>query len=37
LLDTIPGISFLSAMIVIAETEADMKAFENRGKFVGWM
>ncbi len=36
LLLTIPGISNLSAMIVIAETGADMKAFENSGKFSGW-
>lgn len=36
LLQTIPGISLLSAMIVIAETGADMQAFENSGKFTGW-
>lgn len=36
LLQTIPGISLLAAMIVIAETGADMKAFENSGKFAGW-
>jgi transposase len=36
LLMTIPGISNISAMIVIAETGADMKAFENSGKFTGW-
>lgn len=36
LLLTIPGISQISAMIVIAETGADMKAFENSGKFTGW-
>ena len=36
LLLTIPGISLISAMIVIAETGADMKAFENSGKFSGW-
>jgi transposase len=36
LLQTIPGISLLAAMIVIAETGADMKAFENSGKFTGW-
>jgi transposase len=36
LLMTIPGISQISAMIVIAETGADMKAFENSGKFAGW-
>jgi transposase len=36
LLLTIPGISDISAMIVLAETGADMKAFENSGKFSGW-
>jgi transposase len=36
LLVTIPGISQISAMIVLAETGADMKAFENSGKFSGW-
>jgi len=36
LLQTIPGISLISAMIVIAETGADMRAFENSGKFAGW-
>jgi transposase len=36
LLLTIPGISTISAMIVLAETGADMKAFENSGKFSGW-
>jgi transposase len=36
LLQTIPGIGLLAAMIVIAETGADMKAFENSGKFAGW-
>jgi len=36
LLQTIPGISLLAAMIVIAETGADMKAFDNSGKFAGW-
>lgn len=36
LLLTIPGISLISAMIIIAETGADMKAFENSGKFSGW-
>jgi len=36
LLLTIPGISETSAMIVIAETGADMRAFENSGKFSGW-
>jgi transposase len=36
LLLTIPGISDISAMIILAETGADMKAFENSGKFSGW-
>jgi len=36
LLMTIPGINEISAMIVLAETGADMKAFENSGKFSGW-
>jgi transposase len=36
LLLTVPGISNISAMIVIAETGADMKVFENSGKFSGW-
>jgi transposase len=36
LLITIPGISHIAAMIVLAETGADMKAFENSGKFSGW-
>jgi transposase len=36
LLLTIPGISHLAAMIIIAESGADMKAFENSRKFSGW-
>jgi len=36
LLQTIPGIKLLSAILIIAETGADMKAFENSGKFSGW-
>jgi hypothetical protein len=36
LLLTIPGINNISAMIILAETGADMKAFENSGKFSGW-
>ena len=36
LLQTLPGISQIAAMIVLAETGADMKAFENSGKFTGW-
>jgi len=44
LLRTLPGISLISAMIIIAETGANtctersrsMKAFENSGKITGW-
>lgn len=36
LLQSIPGIKLLAAMIIIAETGADMKTFENSGKFTGW-
>jgi transposase len=36
LLMTIPGISLISSMVVLAETGAEMKAFENSGKFSGW-
>jgi len=36
LLLTIPGIGHTAAMILLAETGADMKAFENSGKFSGW-
>ena len=36
LLLTIPGINHIAAMIVLAETGADMKNFENSGKFSGW-
>ena len=35
-LTTIPGVSNISAMIIIAETGGDMSAFENSGKFTGW-
>jgi transposase len=37
LLKSIPGISEISALIIIAETGAEMKAFENSGKFTGWI
>lgn len=37
LLQTIPGVSLISAMILIAETGADMRVFENSGKFTGWI
>ncbi len=36
LLQTIPGIKRIAAMLIIAETGADMQAFENSGKFSGW-
>jgi len=36
LITTIPGISLVSAMIIIAETGADMSVFENSGKLTGW-
>ena len=35
-LTTIPGVSQISAMIIIAETGGDMSVFENSGKFTGW-
>jgi transposase len=35
-LKSIPGVSSISAMIIIAETGGDMSAFENSGKFTGW-
>jgi transposase len=37
LLLTIPGVSNTAAMILIAETGADMIAFENSSKFSGWI
>jgi transposase len=36
LLQSIPGISKISAICIIAETGADMSAFENSGKITGW-
>jgi transposase len=36
LLTTIPGVSEISAMIIIAETGADMSIFESSGKLTGW-
>jgi transposase len=36
LLKTLPGVSQVSAMIIIAETGADMSVFENSGKITGW-
>lgn len=36
LLQTIPGISEIAAMTIIAETGGDMSVFENSDKIVGW-
>jgi len=36
LLESIPGIKKQAAMQIIAETGADMTAFENSGKLTGW-
>ena len=36
LLQTIPGISQISAMTIVAETGGDMSAFESSDKIVGW-
>jgi transposase len=36
LLQTLPGISQISAMTIIAETGGDMSVFENSGKITGW-
>jgi transposase len=33
---TIPGVSTTSAMLIIAETGADMSLFETSGKIAGW-
>jgi transposase len=35
-LTSIPGVSLVSAIIIIAETGGDMSAFENSGKLAGW-
>ena len=36
LVKSIPGVSEVSAMIIIAETGGDMSVFENSGKITGW-
>jgi transposase len=36
LLQTLPGVSKISAICLIAETGADMSVFENSGKLTGW-
>jgi transposase len=33
---SLPGINILAAIIILAECGADMKAFDNSGKLVGW-
>ncbi|GHT50261.1 hypothetical protein FACS189440_17360 [Bacteroidia bacterium] len=35
-LTTLPGVSLISAMIIVSETGGDMSVFENSGKFTGW-
>ncbi|KAA6310908.1 hypothetical protein EZS27_037872 [termite gut metagenome] len=35
-LQTIPGVSLVSSMIIIAETGADMSVFQTSGKITGW-
>lgn len=35
-LTTLPGVSQISAMIIVAETGGDMSAFADSGKFTGW-
>ena len=35
-LTILPGVSQISAMIIVAETGGDMSTFENSGKFTGW-
>ena len=37
LIKSIPGVSDISAMIIIAETGGDMSVFENSGKITGWV
>jgi transposase len=36
LIKSIPGVSEISSMIIIAETGGDMSVFENSGKITGW-
>jgi len=36
LVKSIPGVSDISAMVIIAETGGDMSVFENSGKITGW-
>ena len=37
LLKTIPGVSRISSAVIIAETGADMKVFDNSAKLSGWI
>ena len=37
LLKTIPGVSRISSAVIIAETGADMKVFDNSSKLSGWI
>src|SRR5690606_16555603 len=37
LLKTIPGVSRISSAVIIAETGADMKDFDNSAKLSGWI
>ena len=37
LIKSIPGVSDISAMMIIAETGGDMSVFENSGKITGWV
>jgi transposase len=36
LIKSIPGVSDISAMMIISETGGDMSVFENSGKITGW-
>jgi transposase len=36
LIKSIPGVSDISAMVIISETGGDMSVFENSGKITGW-
>ncbi|NDV67241.1 IS110 family transposase [Bacteroides sp. 224] len=36
LLNTLPGVSTLSAIIILAESGANMESFESSSKFAGW-
>jgi transposase len=36
LLESIPGVSQISFMVILSETGADMRVFETSGKIAGW-